>query len=60
MKEKKPKLKRRHKGFRLIPHTAGIISNGVYVKDDNSEIKICFAWGKDLIFRPLKDGEVSL
>ena len=60
MKEKKQKLKRRHEGFRLIPHTAGIISNGVYIKDDGSEVKICFAWGKSYIFRPLKDGEVSL
>lgn len=47
-------------GFHLVEGTAGVISNGVYVKDDGSEVKIRFAWGKDLHFRPLKEGEQSL
>ena len=47
-------------GFHLVPNTAGVISNGVYVKDDGSEVKIWFAWGGDLHFRPLKEGEKSL
>lgn len=60
MKKITKKLKRRHEGFHLVPHTTGVISNGVFVKDDGSEVKICFAWGKDLIFRPLKEDEKSL
>jgi hypothetical protein len=47
-------------GFRLVPETAGKISNGVYVKDDGSEVIIKWAWGGTLIFRPLKEGEKSL
>lgn len=61
--EKKKGKKNRNpalEGFHLVPNTAGIISNGVYIKDDGSEVKIRFAWGKDLWFRPLKDGEISL
>ena len=47
-------------GFHLVENTAGKISNGVYVKDDGSEVLIRFAWGNDLRFRPLKAGEKSL
>ena len=56
MKKHNPLLK----DFRLIPNTAGIITNGVYIKNDNSELRIRFAWGDDLVFRPLKDNEKSL
>ena len=56
VKLRNPKLE----GFHLVEDTAGKISNGVYVKDDGSEVIIRFAWGKNLHFRPLKDGETSL
>ncbi|MCF7836015.1 MAG: hypothetical protein K9M15_02745 [Candidatus Marinimicrobia bacterium] len=48
------------KDFHLIENTAGKISNGVFVKDDGSEVIIKFAWGEDLHFLPLKEGEKSL
>ena len=54
------KINKRFPGFHLIPQTAGVISNGVYVKDDGSEVWICFAWGDDLHFKPLNKGEKSL
>ena len=47
-------------GFHLVKGTSGIITNGVYIKDDGSELKILFAWGDSLHFRPLKDDEKSL
>ncbi len=54
------KKKNRYPDYRLIPNTAGKISNGVYIKNDLSEIRICFAWGEDLVFRPLTANEKSL
>lgn len=48
------------KDFRLIPHTAGIIMNGIFVKKDNSEIIIKSAFGGQWTFRPLKENERSL
>lgn len=54
------KLKKRYEGYHLVEETAGKISNGVYVKDDGSEVIICFAWGRNLHFRPLKQSEKSL
>lgn len=50
------KIKKRNqklKDFRLVPDTAGKISNGIYIKNDNSELIIKFAWGKDLVYKPL-------
>jgi hypothetical protein len=55
-KKRNPKFE----GYHLVENTAGKISNGVYIKDDSSEIIICFAWGDDLRFKPLKENEVSL
>ena len=47
--------------FRLLPETAGTILGGIWIKNDNSELKIKIAW-KDgfLHFRPLKKNEISL
>ena len=42
-------------GFDLVPETAGKISNGVYIKKDKSEIIICFAWGDNLHYKPIKN-----
>jgi hypothetical protein len=56
----KKNKKSKYPDFRLIKDTAGKISNGVYIKNDGSEIIIAFAWGDDLRFRPLKEGEKSL
>jgi hypothetical protein len=47
-------------GFRLIPDSSGIILNGIYVKDDNSEIIIKSAFGGQWHFKPLNDNESSL
>lgn len=65
MKTKKQVVKRktpknRFPGFTLVDGTAGIISNGVYVKNDSSEVRICFAWGPDLHFKPLEDGDKNV
>ncbi len=48
------------KDFHLIPHSAGIILNGIFVKNDNSEIIIKSAFGGRWHFRPLEDEEKSL
>lgn len=47
-------------GFRLIPHTSGIILDSIWVKDDNSEIIVRSAFGGQWVFRPLKENEKSL
>jgi len=64
----KKKEKKKHdpqlKGFHLVPDTAGIILNGIFVKDDDGsgefEIIIKSAFGGQWIFRPLKENEKSL
>jgi hypothetical protein len=47
-------------GFHLVPNSSGIILNGIFVKDDGSEIIIKSAFGGQWVFRPLKDDEESL
>jgi hypothetical protein len=47
-------------GYRLVPDSSGIILDSIWIKDDNSEIKIKSAFGGEWNFRPLKDGESSL
>lgn len=59
MKRKKIKDKRLL-DFHLIPNSSGIILNGIFVKNDNSEIIIKSAFGGQWHFRPLKEGETSL
>lgn len=44
--------KRRYTGFNLVENTTGVILNGIYVKDDFSEIIVSLAWGGDLHFKP--------
>lgn len=46
--------------FRLIPNSAGLILNGIFVKNDNSEIIIKSAFGGQWHFRPLKENETGL
>lgn len=48
-------------GFRLVDDTVGCILGGIWIKEDNSELKIKIA-SKDgyLCFRQLKDNEISL
>lgn len=48
------------KGYRLVKHSAGIILDSIWIKEDNSEIKIKSAFGGEWNFRPLKEGETSL
>ena len=61
MKKKNKRGSEKYKGFKLVENTTGIILNGVYVKDDFSEIIISMAWGGDIKFKPeseIKDNEV--
>ena len=46
--------------YRLIPNSSGIILDSIWVKNDNSEIKIKSAFGGEWNFRPLKENEASL
>ena len=55
------KLRSQIKGFRLIPNTSGMrFLNGIYIKDDGSELYIQFAYGDNLHFKPLSETENSL
>ena len=56
MKKKKEKFK----GFKFIEGTAGIILEGVFLKEDKSEVIIASAYGKHLHFKPMAEGEKSL
>jgi hypothetical protein len=47
-------------GFHLIPNSAGIILNGIFVKDDGSEVIIKSAFGGQWHFKPLEENEESL
>ena len=58
-KQKKIRGSEKHKGFRLIPDSSGIIINGIYVKEDKSEMIIESAFGGRWHFRPIQDGETS-
>lgn len=55
-KKRDPKLE----GYRLIPHSSGIILDSIWIKEDNSEIKIKSAFGGEWNFRPLNENETSL
>ena len=56
MKTKNPALK-----DRLVSNTAGVILGGIWIKNDNSELKIQIAWKDEFLhFRPLKKNEKSL
>lgn len=55
-KIKDPELK----DFHLVPDSTGIITNGIFVKDDGSEVIIKSAFGGQWHFKPLKDNEESL
>ena len=48
------------KDYHLVPHSSGIILDSIWVKNDNSEIKIKSAFGGEWNFRPLKRNETSL
>ena len=50
------------KDFHLIDHTSGVIIDGIWVKNDGSEliIRSGFFGDKFLHFKPLKETEVSL
>lgn len=60
LKKKKTKKLPRFPNFHLIPHSSGIILDSIWVKNDNSEIKIISAFGGQWEFRPLKEMETSL
>lgn len=53
--------KNKYKGYHRIEEATGAILDSIWVKDDGSEIRIKIAWeDRELVFRQLKDGEVSL
>ena len=60
MKKTHKKKIRRYEGYDLIPHTAGVICNGLYLRKDKQEIIIQMAWGKNYRFGELKEGETSI
>ena len=47
-------------GFKLVPHSSGIILDSIWVKEDNSEVIIKSAFGGQWHFKPLKSGEVVI
>lgn len=54
--KQKSKVKRvKYPGFNLVEDTTGIILNGVYVKEDFSEIIVSMAWKGDIHFKPESD-----
>ncbi len=55
-KNKNPHLE----GYRLVENSLGIILDSIWIKEDNTEIKIKSAFGGEWNFRPLKEGEKSL
>ena len=46
--------------YHLVPNSSGIILDSIWVRNDNSEIKIKSAFGGEWNFRPLKNGEIGL
>jgi len=61
-KKIKKSTRKELEGFHLIDGTSGVILDGIWVKDDGSEIIIRSAFFSEryLHFRQLKDNEVSL
>jgi hypothetical protein len=55
---KKVKKQRRYPDFDLIP-TSHLLDS-VWVKKDRTELRIVFATGGILVFRPMLDNEKSL
>jgi len=53
------KKKQKYPNFNLITNTTGIILNGVYVKEDFSELIISMAWGRDLHFKPESEIKIT-
>lgn len=51
------KKKTKYKGFNLVKGTAGILLDGIYLKEDNSEIIVSLAWGGIFHFKPVEEGE---
>lgn len=49
-KKQKPPLP----GFERVPNTAGKIIDCIWIKEDNSELFIKFAWGDHLHFKPME------
>ncbi len=52
MKKTKIRGSEKYPGYTLTPNSSGIILNGIYVKEDNSEIIIESAFGGRWIFKP--------
>lgn len=60
--KKKKKTRKELEGFHLVEHTSGVIIDGIWVKDDGSELIIRSGFWPDkyLHFKGLKDDEKSL
>jgi hypothetical protein len=58
--EKRKKRNPQLVGYHLVPDSTGIILDSIWIKDDNTEIKIRSAFGGEWNFRPLKEDEISL
>lgn len=59
---KKQKTREELKDFHLVDHTTGVIIDGIWVKNDGSEliIRSGFFGDRFLHFKPLKEDEKSL
>jgi len=55
MKPFKRKRTPKRPGYTLVPETIGKIVDSIWIKDDGTELKIVFAWGKPLDFKPIID-----
>jgi|GEM_PF-7083642 hypothetical protein len=45
------KSKKELKGFELLPKSSGIILNGIYLKEDRTEVIVQCAWGGNFHFK---------
>ena len=54
------KKKQKFPDFDLIPDTAGVVLNGLYLKKDKSELIVDTAWSGTFYFKPLAENEKSL
>lgn len=54
---KKHKGWKYEEGWRLVPHTSGKILDGVYLNKKRGELTIRFAWGANLIYKPIDEAD---
>ncbi|HSH65962.1 MAG TPA: hypothetical protein VLB84_09230 [Bacteroidia bacterium] len=53
--KKQKKRKTRSDGFELVEDTVGKICAGVFIHYEKQELKVEFAWGRTLHFKPVEN-----